>query len=70
MNENHVISFTKEELKLVHRALLTIRGDHAVLRSALRTVETALAAEPTRKEVWPRDWPMDLRDIEIIGAKR
>jgi len=66
MNQNHVISFTKEELKLVHRALLTIQGEFTVLHSALHTVETALTAEPAKKEIWPRDWP---RDIETIGAK-
>ena len=65
MNENHVISFTKEELKLVHRALLTIQGEFTVLHSALSTVETALTAEPAKKEIWPRDWT---RDIETIGG--
>jgi len=65
MNQNHVISFTKEELKLVHRALLTIQGEFTVLHSALRTVETALTAEPPTKEIWPRNWP---RDIETIGG--
>lgn len=70
MIQNHVISFTKEELQLIHKALLTVQGESGPfkkprLRATLGKVETALTAEPAKKEIWPRDWT---RDIETIGG--
>jgi DNA-binding response OmpR family regulator len=64
MIQNHVISFTKEELRLIHRALLTTQGEFTVLHSVLKKVERTLTDEPVKKEIWPRDWP---RDIETTG---
>ena len=65
MIQNHVISFTKEELQLIHKALLTTQGEFIVLHSVIKKVERTLTDEPVRKEIWPRDW---VKDIEIIGG--
>ena len=70
MNQNHVISFTKEELQLVHKALLTVQGEGGPfkkprLRATLGKVERTLTDEPVKKEIWPRDW---VKDIETIGG--
>ena len=70
MNQNHVISFTKEELELIHKALLTVQGEGGPfkkprLRATLGKVERALTDEPAKKEIWPTDWS---KDIETIGG--
>jgi len=70
MIQNHVISFTREELQLIHKALLTVQGESGPfkkprLRATLGKVERALTDEPVKKEIWPRDW---MKDIETIGG--